>query len=79
MSDISLNIQTTVTLPPQSFTGADANAILTQVLAITDASGNKVFNLPSLVPGTFYLIAQVNADQANPPNLLSININGHQG
>ena len=78
MTDISIQSSTTVTLPPSSFTSADAGAILTQALAITDASGNKIFNLPSLVPGTFYLIVQINADQSTPPNLLSININGHQ-
>lgn len=70
-------VQSTISSIPQTtFTGADAAAILTQVLALTDASGNKIFEVSALVPGAFTIPVVVTADAGG--NLQSISFAGHQ-
>ena len=70
-------VQTTInTIPETTFTGADAAAILTQVMAIKDASGNPIFNITGLVPGSFTMPVVITADAGG--NLQSISFSGHQ-
>ena len=83
---VTIAATTTYSIPPVTWSGADAQVILAQVQGITNASGQPIMatnsagqpilNATNLVPGTLYLVLPVTADDTG--TLQSIGISGHK-